>query len=467
MREYENKYINSEKTAWDLRSILSDLARFWWMILLVALSASLLTYSVISFTHEDRYTVSTTFTVSQSGGESNAVTNLSAAYEMAQKFSVILENNILKKTVMEELGLDSFPATMNASVVQESNLMQLSVTADSPRNAYRILESVLKNYPTLSDYIIPNVVLQTLEQPQISGSPSNQLPVRQYMIYAFLAAAAVVAALIAVTSHLRDTVKNEQEFNQKVDAYLLGTIYHEKKKKRKSSMLITNPVRSFRYVEAYRMAASRIRGRMERKHAQILLVTSVAENEGKSTTASNLALALAQEQKKVLLVDCDFRRPALHKIFDVKDREMKDFSLVLQGKEKASGTFEKVQNLQLYTAFSKHSIENPSELISNGRLERLLRSCCKKMDYIILDSPPMGLAVDAEELIQISDAAVLSVRQDAVLTQDINDAIDALNQKEEKVIGCIFSNVYPPIGERIRQGAYGYEGYGKYSKADR
>ena len=220
MREYENKYINSEKTAWDLRSILSDLAGSWWMILLVALSASLLTYSVISFTHEDRYTVSTTFTVSQGGGESNAVTNLSAAYEMAQKFSVILDNNILKKTVMEELGLDSFPATMNASIVQESNLMQLSVTADSPQHAYLILESVLRNYPTLSDYIIPNVVLQTLEQPQISGSPSNQLPVRQYMIYAFLAAAAVVAALIAVFSHLRDTVKNEQEFNQKVDAYL-------------------------------------------------------------------------------------------------------------------------------------------------------------------------------------------------------------------------------------------------------
>ena len=89
------------------------------------------------------------------------------------------------------------------------------------------------------------------------------------------------------------------------------------------------------------------------------------------------------------------------------------------------------------------------------------------MDYVILDSPPMGLAVDAEELIQIADAAVLSIRQDAVLTQDINDAIDVMNQKDEKVIGCVYSNVYPPIGERFRQRAYGYEGYGKYSKADR
>lgn len=467
MREYESKYINSEKTTWDLRSILLDIIRGWWMILLAAVSAALLTYSAISFFHEDEYTVNTTFVVNQGSGNSNAVSNLSAAYNMAQKFSAILENNILKRTVMEELGLDTFPASMNASVIQESNLMVLSVTADSPRNAYEILESVLRNYPTLSDYIIPNVVLQTIEQPQISDSPSNQLPVRRYMVYAFLGAAAAVAALIGFASHLRDTVKNEQEFNQKVDSYLLGTIYHEKKKKKKTSMLITNPIRSFRYVEGYRMAASRIRGRMERNKARILLVTSVAENEGKSTTAANLAIALAQEQKKVLLVDCDFRRPALYKIFDVNDREIKDFSQVLKGKEKISGAFDKVQNLPLYTAFSKHSLDNPSEMITNGRLERILQSCIQKTDYIILDSPPMGLAVDAEELVQISDAAILAVRQDAVLTQDINDAIDALNQKQEKVIGCIFSNVYPAIGERFLRGAYGYESYGKYSKADR
>lgn len=467
MRENESKYINSEKTTWDLRSILRDIIRGWWMILLTAVSAALLTYSAISFFHEDEYTVSTTFVVNQGSGNSNAVSNLSAAYNMAQKFSAILENNILKRTVMEELGLDTFPASMNASVIQESNLMVLSVTADSPRNAYEILESVLRNYLTLSDYIIPNVVLQTIEQPQISDSPSNQLSVRRYMVYAFLGTAAAVAVLIGFASHLRDTVKNEQEFSQKVDSYLLGTIYHEKKKKKKKSMLITNPIRSFRYVEGYRMAASRVRGRMERNKARILLVTSVAENEGKSTTAANLALALAQEQKKVLLIDCDFRRPALYKIFDVSDGEIKDFSQVLKGKEKVSGAFEKVQNLSLYTAFSKHSLDNPSEMITNGRLERILQSCIQKMDYIILDSPPMGLAVDAEELVQISDAAILAVRQDAVLTQDINDAIDALNQKQEKVIGCIFSNVYPAIGERFFRDAYGYESYGKYSKADR
>ena len=100
MRENENKFINSEKTTLDIRSIFLDIVKGWWVILLVAISAALLMYSAISFFHEDEYTVSTTFVVNQGSGNSNAVSNLSAAYNMTQKFSAILENNILKRTVM-------------------------------------------------------------------------------------------------------------------------------------------------------------------------------------------------------------------------------------------------------------------------------------------------------------------------------------------------------------------------------
>ena len=214
--------------------------------------------------------------------DANAASSLSATYEMAQKFEAILENTILKKKVMEELSLSSFPAKMNASIVPESNLMELSVTADSPEMAFRILKSVLNNYTSISDYIIPNVVLETLQQPQVSGVPSNQIPIKKYAATAFLAAALAMAALIGLFSFLRDTVKNEAEFTRKIDADLLGVVYHEKKKKN-SSMLITNPARSFLYVESLKRIASRVRGRLNRKGGKVLLVTSVAENEGKST----------------------------------------------------------------------------------------------------------------------------------------------------------------------------------------
>lgn len=132
---------------------------------------------------------------------------------------------------MEELGGSSFPADMSASIVPESNLMELSVTADSPETAFRVLRSVLKNYTTISDYIIPNVVLETLQQPQVSGNPSNRIPTEKYAAMAFLAAALGTAALVGFFSFQRDTVKNETEFGRKIDADLLGTVYHEKRGK--------------------------------------------------------------------------------------------------------------------------------------------------------------------------------------------------------------------------------------------
>lgn len=451
----------------DLRSILCDIARSWWIILLISCSAAMLTYTVLTVCHKDSYTVKTTFAVMGRGENANAVSNLSATYEMTQKFEAILENNILKKKVMEELNLTSFPATMNASVVPESNLMELSVTADSPRMAFQILKSVLANYTSISDYIIPNVVLETLQQPQVSGIPSNQISKGNYAATAFLAAACGMAALIGLLSFLRDTVKNENEFSQKVDADLLGVVYHEKKKKN-SSMLINNPARSFPYVESLKRIASRVKGRLDQKKGKVLLVTSVAENEGKSTLAANLALALAEEQHRVLLLDCDFRQPALYKIFELPSNGGKDFGKVAIGKEAASGVFEKYKGTNVYTGICRERLDEPAEAIGGEIFRRILDTCRTNMDYIILDTPPMGMVADAEELAELCDAAVLAVRQDGVLTRDINDAIDALNQKEEKVIGCVFGNVYPGFGERMGSSNYGYGyRYNTYSRAER
>lgn len=155
------------ETDWDLRSILRDLAKSGWVILLIACSAAMVTYTVLTVCHRDRYTVKTTFAVMGRGENASAASSLAATYDMTQKFEAILENSILKKKVTEELKLSSFPAKMSASIVPESNLMELSVTADSPQTAFRILKSVLENYTSVSDYIIPAVVLETLQLPQL------------------------------------------------------------------------------------------------------------------------------------------------------------------------------------------------------------------------------------------------------------------------------------------------------------
>lgn len=462
-----DSYASGNKGMIDVQSILQDILKSWQTILLVGIAAAMLCYSAISIFHTPVYTVSTTFAVSGSGANATVISDISVTAEMAQKFSMILENNILKRKVAEDLGLENLDVTMNAQVLSETNMMVLSVTAKSPEMAFKVLESVLRTYPEVSDFILPNVTLNTLKQPEISGTPSNQLPVGQYMFLTFCLAVLIVSGLIAFASYFRDTVKNEDEFPVKVDAPLLGTIYHEKKAKKESSMLITNPLMSFKYVESYRMLASRVKGRMDKRDAKILMVTSVMENEGKSTVAANLALSLAQDEKKVLLMDCDFRKPALHKIFTGMIEIKTDLTNVLMGEETTEGMIKKLPNSRLFLTFSYKAITHFTELLSNGRLKTILNYCAGQMDYIILDTPPMGLVADTEEIAKFADAVILVVRQDVVLARDINDAIDILDQNQGKVVGCVYSNVQPRISERVSKRSHGYGNYDHYSKADR
>ena len=225
-------------------------------------------------------------------------------------------------------------------------------------------------------------------------------------------------------------------------------------------MLIQNPLRSFAYVESSKMAAYRVRSYMDKVDAKVLLVTSVMENEGKSTVAANLALSLAQEGSRVMLIDCDFRKPAQYKIFNVRDNEETDLGDVLINHASTEKIIRNWNNSGLYMILNKTSSNAIETLLKSMTLKQIIAFCREKMDYVVIDTSPLALVADTEELAQMTDASVLVVRQDTVLTKDINDAIDILNNTRGKVLGCILNGVTSQ--NMAGSGHYGYGGhYGK------
>lgn len=286
---------------------------------------------------------------------------------------------------------------------------------------------------------------------------------------AFLISAAVLVLGMAVLSYLKDTVKNKNEVSEKIDAKLLGIVSHERKakslkeiKKSKSlSMLILNPLLSFRFVESNKMMASRVRSKMDKHGHKVVMLTSVIENEGKSTVAANLALSLAQENKKVLLIDCDFRKPAQYKIFEADDKYIVNLPEMLSGNIDLNILSKQFEDTGLYTIFNKKATTNLESLLEKGGLQKFLTLARDEMDYIIMDTSPMALISDTEELAHHADATILVVRQDTVLAKDINDAVDALEKTGADMLGCIFNDATTGLAEGVSRYGYGY-GYGRY-----
>lgn len=431
----------------DLISMLKDIGREWIMILLLSIAAALFADIWICATYQPEYKTSTTFVVTAKGMNSNIYQNLTSTKDLAQQFTEILGSNVLKKKVAQDIGVNSLDVETSVDLVPETNLITLSVKAKTAAESYRVLRSVMENYNTVSDYAIKNVIIETIQQPSVAMSPSNPLNEKRMVLKVFLIAAGCLIVLVAGISYIRDTIKNPGEVSSKLDTRLLGTIAYEKKSKSLSmnrkkgylSMLISNPLRSFAYVESSKMAASRVRSYMDKEQAKVLLVTSVMENEGKSTVAANLALSLAQEGNRVMLMDCDFRKPAQFKIFDVRDNEETDLGDVLINHKSADRIIRNWNDSNLYMILNKTSSNSIETLLKSTTLKQIIAFCRERMDYVVVDTSPLALVADTEELAQMTDASVLVVRQDTVLAKDINDAIDILNNTRGKVIGCILN----------------------------
>lgn len=458
---------NGWKQQLDVMSVARDVLREWRTILLLAIAISLLTNVFVTMRYNPIFTTKTTFAVTTKGMNGNVYQDLNSATTMASRFQEVLDSNLLKKRIMKDLGMEKLDATMTANQVEETNMIELSVSAHSATDAYRILNSVLSNYKQVSDYVVGDVILETIQRPTIPTGASNAPNLTKMMVISFALTALQAALLIGYLSYRRDTVKNEQQMHEKVDAKLLGTIYHENKKRGKKkqkgrktseiSMLIENPLRSFPFVASNRLTAARVRSHMDRSGRKVVLLTSVLENEGKSTVSANIALALAAEGCNVLLLDCDFRKPSQHKIFEVSQEVCIDYAESLKNGVSMNSLIKKYGNKSLYIGFNK--AENQEENNEQIRaLQQIIAHFRASMDYILLDTAPIALVSQVEELARLADTAILVVREDTVLAQDINDAVDALGRAADHMLGCILSDAAKNPNGRTYSGYGGHHG---------
>ena len=193
--------------------------------------------------------------------------------------------------------------------------------------------------------------------------------------------------------------------------------------------------------------------------------------------AANIALAIAEEGRKVLLVDADLRKPSLYKILNMQDADFVSLTKVLLTEEQRDSLSKDltcpVPGTTLRAALNRLGLPQAADMFDTDRFIRLLDSFRREYDFVIVDTPPMQLMADAEEMAPFADAIAMVVRQHMVEAGDLNDAIDALNGSSDHVIGCVFNNVHagmtlPGSGRGYSygygRGNYGYGGgYGKTS----
>jgi len=264
--------------------------------------------------------------------------------------------------------------------------------------------------------------------------------------------AGVVGVMLAVgivflIEYLDDTIKDPNTLAQAADLNAIGLIARTKEDDK--LVMLTQP-RSPN-AEAYRQLRTNIQYVGVSRVLKTILVTSANTGEGKSTTAANLAIALAQADNKVILVDTDMRRPSLHKIFN-SSNQIGLTDLLLSKEDDPSFVRDtEVPNLRLIT--SGPLPPNPAELIDSERMKHIINWLLEKADYLVLDSPPILAVTDGTLLSRIASTTLLVVEAEKTRQQALFIMTQQLESVEAHIAGVLINKLNP------RQSGYYYNYY--------
>ncbi len=342
------------------------------------------------------------------------------------------KENLLKQLKQLEADMASAQAALDKSraASNATEMTRLETSLSQARSSY---SNLLKSYEDIR--IAEAKAIDTVMIAEPAEVPSR--PVRPNVLLNTLLAA-IVGAMLAtgvafLIEYLDDSIHSPEEAGTTLQLPTLGTIIRTQVVDPPDRLMVQKAPRS-PMAESYRVLRTNIQFSNVDQPAKVILVTSANPLEGKSTTAANLAAAMAQGGLSVALVDADMRRPSLHQIFEVPN-DCGLTNALLQDEITLNGALSttKVENLRLMTTGPLPP--NPSELLGSQRMQRLLATLREQFDAVIIDSPPVLAVADPAVLAPQTDGVVLVVGAGETRRDAAKRAVSNLTQVGARFLG--------------------------------
>lgn len=375
----------------------------------------------------------------------------STASQMALSFPYILESDILTDLIKQDLGTEFINGIISASSVPDSNLFTLTVSSASAQDAKTILDSVIKNYPTVSAYVIGNTKLNMIEAPQLAISPYNTQSIPRYILLGVAFGILLWLMIMAVYAVFRKTIRSEDEIRNVLGLSCLGNIPGVIFKKRSSNVAndvsIHNKKVGEYFSESVRNLALSVSKELCETESRIVTFSSTLSGEGVSVISQNVAYALCEQNKSVLLIKTS-GAPSIQGKKTLSDFLSGSCSLedILIHDEK-SGIWE------IYACGGLRECENLNSSISIGDC---IRGLSQNVDIVIIDSHSSEHMGEVSVALMASDAVVYVIKQDYAKVRRIMEGIEDVCSYQAKLIGCVINGTQTGIT------GYGYGKYGGY-----
>lgn len=450
--------VQNENLLTIVKCIIKDILQRWILIVAVMIVFGSVFDFMKTVTYVPQYGTSMTATLS--GGE-DTFKNIDKVQSYVNTLDYLMNSNNAKSYVKKKMPISK--TTYKAEVtLKQANVVKIKVIADTKREAYFSIKYLNDWYRENTERYSFPYNITVLKESKFSTKPVNpNSHIKNFLIGA-VGSGFVLSCLFGLYFFLRDTIKSEEEVENKLDTRLYAKLPFEVKKREdarnKKAILITSLKTSFFFRESINKLRSKVEASSDKHGYKSFMITSAYENEGKSSVAANLALALAKNGRKVVLVDADFNKPAVFKIFDLDGS--KSLNKAIEGTFSwRSQVVSDRSGLDLLPC-SQDTLK--SELLTNSKkLDEIMKELREEYDFVIVDTSPAYLLNEPMAMNELVDATLFIVRQDYATSDVINETVKRLTYVKDNVLGVVFKNVVS-VGNKGTSNYNNRYGYNKY-----
>ena len=432
----------------DLRDLLSVLRARWIVIVAATLLGGLLALG-LSLLTTPTYQSRVQFYVTVSAGDSASAAYQGSlgAQQRVQSYAQLVNSADIAQEVVDAAGVDLTAAAVareaTATAGNRTVLLDVSVTDTSPERAL----SVAQGYGE----ILP-VVINRLETPDGGGPALAKLTVvnpptlptapvapktEQNIAIGLVLGLLAGVGLVLLINALDRRVKSKEQLEEISGKPVVGSIPFRKSEDKEGGAEHIVPFR-----EGHSPAAEsfrRLRTNLQFLHVdnppRVIVLTSSVATEGKSETAINLSLALAESGNRVLLIEADLRRPLVVSYMSMPDKV--GLTNILSGQAEFADVVQETRHEGVDLLACGPLPPNPSELIASEMARQLLQNLRGTYDYVIIDSPPLLPVTDGALLSRIADGALLVVRTHRTTGDQVAQAVDNLEKADATLLGIV------------------------------
>lgn len=448
----------------DLRDYLRILRRNWPVIVALAL-AGLLVGGAASLLSKPTYTAETQLFVAIQGSGTVQELQQGNTFTQArvQSYVKTVESPVVLQPVIDTLGLDLSAEVLAGKVAARTDantvLISIAIEDESPVRASAIAAAVANSLINAVDM---------LEKPKAGGTSPVSLSVikpaiaplypsapntRLNLLVGFLTGTILGLGVALLRTTLDARIRNEDDLRQVTESPLLGAITFDPRAS--DAPLVTQSAPKSPRAEAFRQLRTNLQFANVTGTANTVLITSSLPGEGKSTTAANLAIALAQSGRTVCLVDADLRRPMVDDYLGLERNA--GLTTAIVGAADVNELLQPWGENELYVLTSGQIPPNPSELLGSTEMQHLIGRLGDAFDTVIIDAPPLLPVTDAAVLSQHVGGVVLVVGVQKIKRHDLEKSLAGLRLVGANLLGVVLNRVPAKGADAYDYGYYTHE----------